>query len=94
MREHAEVSTETSFRGQKGPVLYEPDGLNAPTALLPGVEDITLNTGKPKDTHTFKKQIFSPRYLKNIFSNSFWAKKFLAQYFEQGFYYHTYLLII
>ena len=34
--EHVEVSIETSFRGQKGPVLHEPDGLIAPTALLPG----------------------------------------------------------
>ena len=39
VREHVEVSTETSFRGQKGPVLYEPDGLIAPTALRPGVEE-------------------------------------------------------
>ena len=75
VQEHVEVSTETSFREQKGPVLYEPDGLNAPTALHPGVEDITLNNGKPKDTHTFKKQIFSPRYLKKYLLQLFLGKK-------------------
>ena len=55
VREHAEVSTETSFRGQKGPVLYEPDGLNAPTALHPGVEDITLNKRKSQKIRIHSK---------------------------------------
>ena len=43
VQEHVEVSTETSFREQKGPVLYEPDGLNAHIALRPGVEATALN---------------------------------------------------